>query len=992
MSPYTIATFELWTKPVGETVSEILEFDGFSVPSLNGEPDCRQGEEGDNPRMRQRPNQRNHKSSSQLVCLSDNISPSSFLLITLLFAASLIIVRSALSESETKPIVQIQYKLDGDIASDALRVDLQRKTEVRVGESVTFHQIGKSIELIHATGLFSQVRVIEMSLPNGVGLTFDLTSKVIIGKIEFTGNTLNKNVILAQIVSRPKKQYSPDIAEEDRRRILDLYRNYGYFQARVRLVPASPDVLHRVDLLYSIEEGRRALIEHIKIEGVNSIEPRELESVVESEKGEVYYKQLVDADVRRIQELYRDHEYRTVKVRPQSVYNEMSRGVVLTYEITEGKKIRIEFVGDGIDKSELEHSLLLFTRDSSSDSFSETNLKNTEEQISQIYQAKGYYEVAVGHAVETVSEREKIIRFEIQLGKALRIRQINFEGNKGFSDATLLDQMITEPRSQFVIPGFGWLFSAGIYNPMTLETDKRALELFYRKRGYPDVEITASPPEIDDKDQLVLLLRIREGELQRVDSVSIEGATVFETAQLYSELEVEPGKHYHNDIANRDERSLESLYHREGYIYARINHDYHPQTRALTYKIVEGIQAKFGKFRFDGGGKVKLHVLQREFENLGLVEGAVFDEDRLFRESRRRLLTVGLFREVEIEEADQYVENTEVIDVKVSVAVRKPGAVSVSGGYISSEGIRGTLGLAYNNLFKRNMKISSKISRGTRGNLYEITLIEPWFKLPPIDKLIGPTIATFRLFNDNLEEYEDIGARGGTVNLAKRLGQFGNLAVQYKSQDLRDREDPPKIQTTVSSLGIEYHRDSRDHFLNPQKGWFNEVAIEYAGGFLRGKTSFFKFTTDHRYYRPFWRNSVLASALRFGYEKGLRGNRDREIISFERFYAGGSTSVRGYPERGLGPEDEFGNHRGDVLFILNTELRFPIYKIIGGALFLDVGNVWNKFSDVEEFLPRTAMGTGVRVETPLGPARVDVGVPVMREFKPIFYLQLGQAF
>ena len=386
-----------------------------------------------------------------------------------------------------------------------------------------------------------------------------------------------------------------------------------------------------------------------------------------------------------------------------------------------------------------------------------------------------------------------------------------------------------------------------------------------------------------------------------------------------------------------------------------------------------------------------MHVLQREFENIGLVEGAVFDEERL-SEARRRLLTAGLFKEVEITAPDREIEGTDIIDVHVDVVVRKPGAISVSGGYISSEGIRGTLGLAHNNLFKRNMKISGKISRGTRGNLYEIALIEPWFKLTPLDKLIGPTIGTFRLFNDNLEEYENIRARGGMANIAKRLGRFSNIAVRYKSQDLRDSDDPPKIQTTVSSLGIEYYRDSRDHFLDPKNGWLNEVAVEYAGGFLKGKTSFFKFTTDHRCYWQFWKNAVLASAIRLGYEKGLRGNRDREIISFERFYAGGSTTVRGYPERGLGPEDEFGNHRGDVLFILNTELRFPIYSFIGGALFLDVGNVWNKLSDVKEVLPRTAMGMGVRIDTPLGPARVDVGLPLMKEFKPIFYLQLGQAF
>ena len=81
-----------------------------------------------------------------------------------------------------------------------------------------------------------------------------------------------------------------------------------------------------------------------------------------------------------------------------------------------------------------------------------------------------------------------------------------------------------------------------------------------------------------------------------------------------------------------------------------------------------------------------------------------------------------------------------------------------------------------------------------------------------------------------------------------------------------------------------------------------------------------------------------------------------------------------------------------MLVVVNTELRFPIYRFIGGALFLDVGNVWNKVSDIQEDLPRVAIGSGVRVETPLGPARVDVGLPLTDEFKPILYLQLGQAF
>ena len=940
--------------------------------------------------MDTRTDQRIHKPPNQL---SSNPSFMSCLFpvafhVMLIFSA--VALNSAWSRSGSLPVVEIQYRLDGAILnSGSLYADVTRKTRVQIGNTASPYQIRKSIEGIYTTGLFSQVTAIEMPIQDGVRLTFDLTSKVRIGKIEFKGNSLSDDLLLGVVVSHPKKEYSMEIAEDDRRRILDLYKDYGYFQTEIRLSASpNPDSSHQMDLSYNIYEGNQALIQAIRFEGVKSIDIEKLEKNTKSKKGEIYRKQSVDADTNRLRELYRKNEYLTVKVIPDPVYNDSTGTIILNYKIIEGKKIRIEFIGDGIDESELEETLGLFKRDS----FSETILKSTEQQILQIYQGKGYYEPIVSHKVERISGQEEVIYFEIQLGQAPRIRNINFDGNTEFSDTVLLDLMETQPRSRFVVPGFGWLFSKGIYNPATLEIDKHALELFYKNRGYPDVRVASDAPEIDKDNKLILHIKINEGEQKIVDQVAIEGATIFETTELYTKLDAQAGKHYSDDITSDDERYLESLYSQEGYIYAHISHHYNPESRALTYQISEGVQAKFGKFKFDGDGKIKLHVLQREFENLSLVEGAVFNEERLFAESRRCLSTTGLFTEVEIKVPDRYEENTEIIDVDVNVEVRKPGAISVSGGYISSEGIRGTLGLAHNNLFKRNMKISGKVSRGTRGNLYEITLIEPWFKLAPLDKLIGPTIGTFRLFNDNLEEYEDIRARGGTANLAKRLGQYSNLAVQYKSQDLRDREDSPKIQTTVSSLGIEFHRDSRDHFLNPKNGWFNEAAIEYAGGFLKGQTSFFKFTTDHRYYWQFWGDAVLASAIRLGYEKGLRGNRDRQIISFERFYAGGSNTVRGYPERSLGPEDEFGNHRGDVLFILNTELRFPIYRFIGGALFLDTGNVWDKFSDIQGDLPRIAIGSGVRLDTPLGPARVDIGLPVMEEFKPILYLQLGQAF
>ena len=146
--------------------------------------------------------------------------------------------------------------------------------------------------------------------------------------------------------------------------------------------------------------------------------------------------------------------------------------------------------------------------------------------------------------------------------------------------------------------------------------------------------------------------------------------------------------------------------------------------------------------------------------------------------------------------------------------LRRPGSISVRGGYSPSEGIRGTLAVLHNNLYKRNMRAGAKFSAGTRGNLYELTLIEPW--------LIGPAMGTLRIFEDNLEEQDDTRARGATANLARRLNLYSNVAVQYKYQELRQRipsvQEPESSQqtapteryTTVSSLGLSFHRDNRD--------------------------------------------------------------------------------------------------------------------------------------------------------------------------------------
>ena len=416
----------------------------------------------------------------------------------------------------------------------------------------------------------------------------------------------------------------------------------------------------------------------------------------------------------------------------------------------------------------------------------------------------------------------------------------------------------------------------------------------------------------------------------------------------------------------------------------------------------EGEQVTFGKFYFEGDTDVvKLHVLKREVAHL---EGELWTSDRLSR-ALQNLSGLGVFgrvqaepRETEKIEGGDAVQTTNVIlrteDVFVTVEKQRPRTYSYGGGYSFAEGWYGTLELTDSNfLFKRNIRGYFRSRLGWRdelGYLVDARLTEPW--------LIGRTRGTLQVAAKKLERDDNVRALQGNFILSRKLGESHHLDVRYSYRDLNQpvlpiRQETPIVgaalhqpdeaqnafSTTVSSLRFSWTYDRRVRYLNPIGGMLNEITLEYAGGFLQGGTSFIKTTTDTRYYQKLTGSLVLATAVRCGVTTGLRSNRRAELISFERFWAGGSTTVRGYAERSLGPEDITGTYRGDVQFIFNTELRFPIYSVVRGAFFLDAGNVWGSLADIERSLTRlpSAVGAGLYLDFGALTVGLDYAFPLV---------------
>ena len=222
-----------------------------------------------------------------------------------------------------------------------------------------------------------------------------------------------------------------------------------------------------------------------------------------------------------------------------------------------------------------------------------------------------------------------------------------------------------------------------------------------------------------------------------------------------------------------------------------------------------------------------------------------------------------------------------------------------------------------------------------------------------------------------------------TTNLAafsleQRFRPRRTLEIRYSYRYERNRTlivsgtDPFDITVTAPRLQVAALIDRRNDPFNPERGWFASQSIEYSTPGLGSDLGFIKGFSQFQFYHLLGRHAVLASNVRFG---AARAFDDQVLIPSERFVTGGGASVRGYDEDEFGTSPGGARTGGDGLFVFNQELRFPVYRWLSGVGFFDTGNVFGKVSAFELNELRSALGAGLRFDSPVGLLRVDLGVP-----------------
>ncbi|MFB3897181.1 MAG: outer membrane protein assembly factor BamA, partial [bacterium] len=443
-------------------------------------------------------------------------------------------------------------------------------------------------------------------------------------------------------------------------------------------------------------------------------------------------------------------------------------------------------------------------------------------------------------------------------------------------------------------------------------------------------------------------------------------------------------------------------YGEHGYIYCKVKENVIADETTgnidLSYEINEGKKAYIGKISVVGNTKTKDRVIWR---TLTIVPGEIYNRKEVFS-SQRKLVMLGYFDDVKIESANLEQEE-EIVDLVVTVKERKTGLISLGTGYSTEEGVRGYARYRQINLFGKGQRLGAGIFLSEQGDLVQesrevnLDFFEPYL----FNSKTGfGTDLYYR--RDNLDNY-NLKRRGGDMYLT-RLSSNGEFksTLKYRLEQDQIFDIQNVIDTDIKALeGEKYDigtlsytltRDTRDSLIYPHRGNMESISIEVANSFFGSEVNYYKFTGDIRTYlqlfNPDW---ILGFRATAGIAQPY-GNTDA-IPIFERLYAGGGESVRGYKDRYLGPKDQDGYPvGGEAMVAFNVELRYPIYKQFAGVLFYDCGNVWAEPSDVNFGELESAVGVGLRYQTPIGPFRLDYGYRIPSVDNGRFHISVGQTF
>jgi outer membrane protein insertion porin family len=746
--------------------------------------------------------------------------------------------------------------------------------------------------------------------------------------------------------------------------------------------------------------GGSGMIIEVKTAGNRAVSTALILSKIRSRVGQLFDAEMASADAERIAELsgVESCYYNTEVVNGR---------IQLTFVVLEKNIVRsIKFVGNKKIKSKKLTKKVGFEL---ADYVDALVAESGRKEIEKFYKKKGYAFVDVKIDAEKLSFGQ--VLYEIIEGQRVKVKSVVYRGNAAINSKDLA-KVVKSKKKKFI-------FWSAYYVEEKVAEDVTKLQGVYYKRGFLDSTVTAAPKFSDDKSEADIVFNIREGSMYGVAGVTISGNRFFTTEDLFKDIKLAKGQTYNSSKADSDVKQLQKRYREIGFIDSKVEKNMRfisSSSVSVDYAISEGERFRIAQINISGNEQVQDRVVRRILDEYEFQPGNWYNADHARGDGKGYLETLV--------QQNTYSEEVSITptgdiagqrDAQVNVIEGQTGSVMVGAGVSTDSGVIGQL--IYN---QRNFDISDTpesfgelitgkafrgagqtmriaLEPGTEVSQYSVSFTEPYFQDKPVSlDVVGSRYMRVR------ESYDEERTKG-YFGFEERLKNKWRRSIGFRGENVEvsdiEADAPVEIVDVKGDnhlLGVRLGvgRNTTIDRYNPSQGYIFDVGYEQVGG----DHTFGILSGTYRQYYKLYENiaehrTILATKLH-------AATTVNDAPPFEKFYAGGQGSLRGFDYRGVSTrgknpvsgelDDPIGS---DWLFLANAEVAVPLTNENFALLFfVDSGLI-----DTGSY--RAAAGTGIQILIPqwFGPVpmRFELATPFMKEDEDdtqIFSFSIGRLF
>ncbi|MEP3638981.1 MAG: outer membrane protein assembly factor BamA [Paracoccaceae bacterium] len=618
--------------------------------------------------------------------------------------------------------------------------------------------------------------------------------------------------------------------------------------------------------------------------------------------------------------------------------------------------------------------------------FSPAQAERDASNIAEAYSVEGRIAARVEPRVIKRTDNRVDLVFEIFEGDVIEIERLSFVGNNAFSDRRLRRVLQTTQAG---------LFRAFVRTDTLVQDriafDRQVLQDFYFSRGYVDFRTLSANAELaEERDGFFLVFNVQEGQQFKFGDITVVSEIDGADADVYQSLiKARAGMVYSPTIVENEITRMENQSIRDGVDFLRVEPRITRNDRDLTldveFVLSRGPRVFVERIDIEGNTTTLDRVIRRQFDE---AEGDPFNPRRV-RQAAERIRALDFFETADVNAREGSRPDQVIVDVDVE---EKPtGSLSFGASFSRDDGPGVSVNFAERNFLGRGQTLNLSFTTAADSEVYGINFIEP--------NLLGRDVAfglrlNFAQTDSRFLTYETEGLVI-SPSLTFPVSEAGRLQLRYTYEDIEMEtldtatfdgtgdiinEEISRGSLSSSSLGYTYSYDSRRNGLNPDAGWLFEFSQDLGG--LGGDNQFLKSTARIAGQRLAFNEEVT---LRATVEGGHLAWRDGDSRGVDRFLLDPSI-LRGFEPGGVGPRDAGATDDalgGNLYLAARFEAEFPLGLPdelgIRGALFYDVGNLWD-LSDAnptnaavlgEDGSFRHVIGFSILWDTVIGPLRFN---------------------